>query len=727
MSQVPEVRIDEVPLLDEQAVEAVRAVWWPMERLGEAVEILAARLAPVGERIETLRPPPSLDLSDPQGVSDWMDWASARHGLEAEPVETSVRDVSDVLFHGGPAILTVWLDGVAGLLVLFKTVRGKPRFIGPDHKLHAADLEMVATALAWPRMAPMLPEIERLTDLATGRGSRRWKVRAALVSERLTETSIGGIWIIRAPATQDFWAQLVGARIPHLIAGVLTVFAAVYTLEIGGWGLIGAAALDGRLDFGWLTAWLLLVLTLAPVRYAGVALEAKFALGVGRMLKSRLLAGALRIDPSLVARQGAGHLLSRVMESQALEALALNGGLAVVVAALELVFAAAVLASGAAPWSHLMLLAGFLALTGFLSWRYHRALTGWAAKRLDMTHDLIEGMIGHRTRLAQERGGRRDAEQDRQLDEYLRASQALDHSGVSVLAALPSLWMLASLVTLAPAFMGDANPSGARFAVSLGGVLLAQRSFGAIASGVAGLSRATFSWSQVESLFKAAQPDVVPAQFLTRTEQRAPAGGYALVEAQDLGFAYEDGAPAVLEGLNLTIRHGDRILLEGPSGGGKSTLVGLLAGVRSPQMGSLLINGFDQASLGEDWRRLVTSSPQFHENHIFSGSLAFNLLMGRNWPASPDDLAQADHLCRDLGLGELLERMPAGILQQVGETGWQLSHGERSRIYLARAILQGAELVILDESFAALDPETLERCMAVVLARAPTLLVVAHP
>ena len=61
--------------------------------------------------------------------------------------------------------------------------------------------------------------------------------------------------------------------------------------------------------------------------------------------------------------------------------------------------------------------------------------------------------------------------------------------------------------------------------------------------------------------------------------------------------------------------------------------------------------------------------------------------------------------CRALGLGPLLDRMPGGIYQMVGETGWQLSHGEKSRLYIARALLQSADLTILDESFAALDPE----------------------
>jgi ABC-type multidrug transport system fused ATPase/permease subunit len=71
--------------------------------------------------------------------------------------------------------------------------------------------------------------------------------------------------------------------------------------------------------------------------------------------------------------------------------------------------------------------------------------------------------------------------------------------------------------------------------------------------------------------------------------------------------------------------------------------------------------------------------------------------------------------------------MPGGLWQIVGETGWQLSHGERSRLYIARALLQGASVLILDESFAALDPETLHRVQQCVLEHASTLMVIAHP
>ena len=71
--------------------------------------------------------------------------------------------------------------------------------------------------------------------------------------------------------------------------------------------------------------------------------------------------------------------------------------------------------------------------------------------------------------------------------------------------------------------------------------------------------------------------------------------------------------------------------------------------------------------------------------------------------------------------------MPSGLQQIVGETGWQLSNGERSRLYIARALLQNADLVIFDESFSALDPENLRRAINCSPTYAPTLLVISHP
>jgi len=82
-----------------------------------------------------------------------------------------------------------------------------------------------------------------------------------------------------------------------------------------------------------------------------------------------------------------------------------------------------------------------------------------------------------------------------------------------------------------------------------------------------------------------------------------------------------------------------------------------------------LQHGLDRHILGtKSWRSSVCIAPQFHENHVLTETFAFNLLTGHLWPPRPKDLLEAEEVCHKLGLGELLARMPAGILQMVGET-----------------------------------------------------------
>jgi ATP-binding cassette subfamily B protein len=200
-----------------------------------------------------------------------------------------------------------------------------------------------------------------------------------------------------------------------------------------------------------------------------------------------------------------------------------------------------------------------------------------------------------------------------------------------------------------------------------------------------------------------------------------------MLEAFDLVFSYQGRTEPALERASLRILPGDRFLLEGASGSGKSTLVSLLCGLRLPESGMILLGGLDRETIGsEAWRRRVATAPQFHENHVLTEPLAFNLLMARRWPATAEDLAEAETICHELGLKKLLETMPAGLLQIVGETGWRLSHGERSRLFIARALLPAADIIILDEGLAALDPSNRSQALECVLRRAHAL-VLAHP
>ena len=220
----------------------------------------------------------------------------------------------------------------------------------------------------------------------------------------------------------------------------------------------------------------------------------------------------------------------------------------------------------------------------------------------------------------------------------------MDHAFAPIVGALARGWILLALLGLAPAFItGNATP--ASLAIALGGMMLANRAMSGISGGLTALARAGLAWSQVSTLFHSARKGGGDGPFIaasntalaTAEGTRAP----ALVDASSIVFRYRDDGEPVLRGADLKIQRGERILLEGSSGGGKSTLASLLVGLRNPTSGLLLLNGLDRHTLGQSWHKLATEAPQFHENHILSGTLGFNLLMGRNWPASEEELEEA--------------------------------------------------------------------------------------
>lgn len=710
-------------------VKDINTLSWPLARLGEGLEELAGH---AGLAKAQTRPLPATQTLEPEDMIDigrWIEWLAERMAVEAESIETTVPEFSCCLHNLGPAVLKLHHADDSPYILVLKFSRGSLQILAPDLTIQRCAVETLRTAICEPYEAPVYAEIEQLLSLAAVPTAQWPKIKSIMCRERLGTQKLAGIWILRLPPSSSFWQQLAHEGISQRLLLMLAVFSILYGLEILAWTWIGQAALNGRLDMGWLSAWVLLVMSLVPLQAYSGWLDGNFALDLGRILKKRLLAGALRLDMEAVKHQGAGQLLGRVMESQALESLALNGGFSVLIGVIELLFSGWVLAIGAAGSLHVLLLAIWLLAAMALIVRYIAKMQNWTLMRLDMTHKLIERMVGHKTCLAQEPAIRRNIQEDQAANAYLNTSKLSDQAIAPLAGGLSRGWMIIALAGLAPAFI-NGGASSAALAISLGGILLANRALSGISTGITSLSRAALAWKQVSALFHSADKQPGAEPFLTTAEiggigKHAATG--KLIAANDIVFRYRPEGEAILRNLDLAIYRGDRILLEGASGGGKSTLAALLVGLQIPDSGLLLLNGLDSYTLGQNWHRLAAEAPQFHENHILSGTLAFNLLMGRNWPASAADMQEAEDLCVALGLGELLERMPSGLLQRVGETGWQLSHGERSRIFLARALLQKTQLTILDESFAALDPESLQKCLQCAFKHARTLLVIAHP
>lgn len=179
----------------------------------------------------------------------------------------------------------------------------------------------------------------------------------------------------------------------------------------------------------------------------------------------------------------------------------------------------------------------------------------------------------------------------------------------------------------------------------------------------------------------------------------------------------------VLKGITFEVPRGSRVALVGPSGAGKSTVFALVERFYDPDSGVVRLDGRDVRGLPRDDLRAQIGYVE-QDAPVLAGSLRDNLKL-----ASPD---ASDEQCvkvlRDVNLGAVLDRDPAGLDAPVGEDGIMLSGGERQRLAIARALLAAPPILLLDESTSSLDGmnEQLLREAIDAVAADRTLLVIAH-
>lgn len=692
-----------------------------VERVGQ----WAGACSPRGPRADSF--PPS--LGNAASLGRWMESLARRASLEAQEEHLPYRELRTAIKRAAPLVLRV-ADSAEPLFIVIAGSAGKTFIaVSPDLKKVRLHWEVLRNLLFRRQRLALLPELERLLEYAAVSSRRRNCSLQLLLDECLADARVAGCWTLRLRAGASIWRHARAQGLPLKFGLLLVSYAAAYLVWLLSWWVLGSSALQGRFDRGWIGAWALLLLTMVPLRLFATWMQGVTAAEAGWVCRQKLLHETLGLNPDELRSSGIGHFLGWALELEAIERAGFTGGVIGVVALIELAAGGMVLAIGAAPALELLALIGWSAAVFALLLVYLRRRRQWTGDRLEMTHDLIERIVGHRTRIVQETPERWHAGEDEALEEYFLVSRRMDHVAAILNALAARGLVLACLLALASAVVGG-SASTSSIAITLGGALIAGEAVRKIVASFLQLADSWIAWQRIRTLVETDSRSSGPGEdspFASEPPREA-AAPKKLIEFSDVEFQHRGRREPVLERCQLSIFAGDKLLLEGSSGSGKSTLVALLAGLRAPDSGLLLLNGVDWQTLGlEGWRREIATAPQFHENHVFSETFAFNLLMGRRWPASAEQILEAEGLCRRLGLGELLDRMPAGLMQMVGETGWQLSHGERSRLFIARALLQGAQMVVLDESFAALDPDNLRSCVRCALENSNTLLVVAHP
>lgn len=172
------------------------------------------------------------------------------------------------------------------------------------------------------------------------------------------------------------------------------------------------------------------------------------------------------------------------------------------------------------------------------------------------------------------------------------------------------------------------------------------------------------------------------------------------IEFREVAFSYKDDEP-ILENFSFKVNPGETIALVGASGGGKSTIVSLLARFYEPTTGGVYIDGIEYRERSLEWYQsnlgIVLQSP-----HLFSGSVGENIRYGR-LDATQEEIEEAARL---VNAHRFIERLENGYDTDVGEGGNRLSTGQKQLVSFARAILANPQIFIMDEATSSIDTET---------------------
>jgi putative ABC transport system ATP-binding protein len=199
-----------------------------------------------------------------------------------------------------------------------------------------------------------------------------------------------------------------------------------------------------------------------------------------------------------------------------------------------------------------------------------------------------------------------------------------------------------------------------------------------------------------------------------------------MIAIEGLRFGYSDGAFA-MEIPSLHVARGEKVAFIGPSGSGKTTLAYLIAGILTPRAGSIAVGGAELARRGDAWRRDFRISKigfVFQEFELLEYlSVRDNMLLpyyvNATLGLTPQVHRAIEGLAASMDLGDKLRRYPKA-----------LSHGERQRVAICRALATSPDMLIADEPTGNLDPKTAETTLALLLGeverRQMTLLVVTH-
>jgi ATP-binding cassette, subfamily B, bacterial PglK len=196
------------------------------------------------------------------------------------------------------------------------------------------------------------------------------------------------------------------------------------------------------------------------------------------------------------------------------------------------------------------------------------------------------------------------------------------------------------------------------------------------------------------------------------------------ISLQGLVFQYPQATRKILDNVSLTVKRGESIGIIGKSGAGKTTLVDVLLGLFTPQVGDIKVDGISVYSNLSAWQNMLGYVPQ--SIFLIDDTLERNIAFG-----VPDDSIDRHRLNKAIEMSQLedvVKQLPDGIQTIVGERGVLLSGGQRQRVGIARVLYHQREILVFDEATAALDNETEQLVTEATkaLSGSRTIIIIAH-
>ncbi|MDP1511762.1 thiol reductant ABC exporter subunit CydD [Paenibacillus sp. CMAA1739] len=505
------------------------------------------------------------------------------------------------------------------------------------------------------------------------------------------------------------WFELKGIRPVMLLLAALSLLqgAAVITQAIFLAKAVTILFNKNPLVMAWPS--LALFFAAFAVRHTTIWLQrrtaGRFAEAAGASLRERLLARLLERGPGFAAQEGSGKLVTLALDGVdrfrnylELSIPRMIDMMAVTLLVLVYVFTLDMI-SGVILTITMPILVGFFILLGLAArkqadkqWRSYRLLSHHFTDSLrglqtlrflgrSRAHGETVGKVSDQYRMATMRTLRVAFLSSFALDFFSMLSVAFVAVGLGLRLISGSVGLEAGLAVLilAPEYFMPIRQLGSDYHASLDG---------------------KEAWEAIRSIL-VAEDEVIEPNAQTANDKGLDITGQDILKLSDVCFLNEDGS-ARLEHVSASVEpHMNMIGIVGASGAGKTTLLSLLGGFSAPTSGELILNGCRlSADTQAEWQRHIAYIPQ--HPYLFSATLADNIRFYE--PEASNQ--QVEWAIDAVGLRELVDGLPGGLDEPIGEAGRTLSGGQAQRIALARALLSDRPIILLDEPTAHLDIET---------------------